>query len=159
KRCAKPCYRVDMEKSGISESMEEHNDRETSTEICALDGCDNPLPPPAVDAHGRRKGGRPSSYCCKGHADAASRASRTAQVEAITDPLIELQKLTEAFSTVTRPVLETLTEMATRLEAAEDGALAQIRQAQEETETARREAESSAKETEQAAHARDRALA
>ena len=127
--------------------------------VCELDGCDNPLPPPAVDAHGRRKGGRPSTYCCKAHADAASRARRNAQAAAITEPLAELRGIVETFSPVAQPVLEALGEMRTRLDTAESGALAQVQQAGDDAATARAEAESAMRHAEQAEHARDRALA
>ncbi|MFC4062596.1 hypothetical protein ACFOWE_30220, partial [Planomonospora corallina] len=57
------------------------------TGTCHLDGCDNPLPPPRRDEHGRRTGGRPAKYCGPAHKDAAARARRDAAVAAEAEPL------------------------------------------------------------------------
>ncbi|SFQ55147.1 hypothetical protein SAMN05421810_109142 [Amycolatopsis arida] len=127
--------------------------------LCALDGCDNPLPPPAVDEHGRRKGGRPSTYCCKAHADAASRARRIAQAAAVVEPLAELRRAAELFEPAAAPVLEALREMSSRLAAAERGALAQVRAAEQQAAAAREDAEEARRRADQAERARNRALA
>jgi chromosome segregation ATPase len=125
---------------------------------CALEGCDNPLPPPAIDERGRRKGGRPSSYCCKAHADAASRARRAGQLAAITDPLVELKRATELFVPAVAPLLDALSEMRGRLETAESAALAQVQQADVQAAEARAEAEEAHRRAEQADRARLRTL-
>src|SRR5699024_508729 len=88
---------------------------------CALEGCNNPLPGPAVDAQGKRKGGRPSSYCCKAHADAASRNRRAAQTAAVVDPLVELRQVIDSFTPTAQPLLDTLRQVTDQLEAAEQG--------------------------------------
>jgi chromosome segregation ATPase len=128
------------------------------TQLCALDGCDNPLPPPSVDENGRRKGGRPSSYCCKGHADAASRARRGAQTAAVVDPLMEMRRGIEALGPVTQPLLDAIAELQGRLGEAERGAVAQVRQTEEDARAARTEAEDALRRADQAERARDRAL-
>ncbi|MPY96988.1 MAG: hypothetical protein GEU97_03175 [Actinophytocola sp.] len=135
---------------------EDTNDE--ATVLCALDGCDNPLPPRPVDQHGRRKGGRPSSYCCKSHADAASRARRVAQAAAVIDPLSDLRQASESLSAVTTPVVEAITALQDRFAAAEDGAIAQVRRAEEESAVARKDAEDAVARAEQSDRARDAAL-
>src|SRR5699024_3198454 len=106
-----------------------------------------------------RKGGRPSSYCCKAHADAASRNRRAAQTAAVVDPLVELRQVIDSFTPTAQPLLETLRHLTDRLETAEQGAIAQVQQAQEDAAHAHASAEEARRDTEQAERARDRALA
>jgi chromosome segregation ATPase len=153
-------YRLRETMSVTNEVVDEvERPDEPEERVCALEGCDNPLPVPAVDEQGRRKGGRPSSYCCKAHADAASRQRRAVQAAAVLDPLVELRRCAEAFGAVTEPVLDSLHAMAQRLDAADEAAVAQVRQADEQASAARAEAEDALRRAEQAERARDRALA
>lgn len=126
--------------------------------ICALEGCENPLSPPAIDEEGRRKGGRPSSYCGKTHADAASRARRIAQTAAIVDPLNEIQRIIEGFTSTAQPLLTAVDQMKAQLGTAEKGALAQVQEAQEQTRLAKAEAEEASKRAEQAGRAQAQAI-
>lgn len=126
--------------------------------LCGLDGCDNPLPAPVVDDQGRRKGGRPSAYCCKAHADAASRARRNARTDAVADPLVTLHEIAATFSPVAQHLLEHLTAMKNGLDAAEAGAISSVSSAHEETAAARSEAEQAQRAVGQAERARDNAL-
>jgi chromosome segregation ATPase len=121
--------------------------------VCALDGCDNPLPPRSTTSDGRRRSGRPAAYCCKGHADAASRARRSAQTAAIVDPLVEAQRLAELFDPAAQALAATLGEMRERLARAETGALGRVRAAESEAAEARQDAEAA----ERAAQAADAA--
>src|SRR5699024_3457557 len=126
---------------------------------CALDGCTNPLPGPAIDDQGKRKGGRPSSYCCKAHADAASRNRRAAQTAAVVDPLIELRRTAENLTPATQPLLDMLRHVTEQLEGAEEGAIAQVRQSQEDVAAAHAAMEDAQRHTTQAEQARDEAVA
>src|SRR5699024_10787744 len=127
--------------------------------VCALEGCDNPLPGPSVDEQGRRKGGRPSSYCCKAHADTASRNRRAAQTASVVDPLVEARRLAEEFTPTAQPLLDMLRHVTERFEGAEQGAIGQVRQAQEDVAAAHAAAEDAQRRAEQAERARDKALA
>ncbi|MFB9725745.1 hypothetical protein [Haloechinothrix salitolerans] len=149
--------REDGVDSGDESTTIEHTADEPPA-LCALDGCDNPLPPRPVDQHGRRKGGRPSSYCCKSHADAASRARRVAQAAAVIDPLSDLRQASESLSAVTTPVVEAITALQERFSAAEEGAIAQVRRAEEEAGAARSEAEDAVARAERSDRARNAAL-
>ncbi|MGH3435712.1 MAG: hypothetical protein ACRDRN_04520 [Sciscionella sp.] len=126
-----------------------------STGECALDGCDNPLPSPPVAPDGRRKGGRPPAYCCKAHADAASRARRGAQTSAITDPLAEVRRIVESFDPAARSLLQALAEIQHHFTQAEAGALGRVTAADAEATAARDEAG----DAERAAHRADAARA
>lgn len=144
--------------AGENAADETVEDENGEGQICALDGCENPLPARPVDPQGRRKGGRPSSYCGKAHADAASRARRAAQTAAVVDPLIELSRASEGLDAATRPLVATLGELRELLGRAEKGALAQLRRVEEEAIEARTEADDALRRTEQSERARDKAL-
>jgi chromosome segregation ATPase len=161
----------DVERSGPDAGDEAANDRSDDETnggvaqtaggegVCALEGCDNPLPPRGLTADGRRKGGRPPAYCCKAHADAASRARRAAQTAAIVDPLVEVGRIVERFDPTARTLVEALHEIQQRLAHAEEGALGRVRAAEEEAAAARREAASAERAAEKAEEARAKALA
>lgn len=70
--------------------------------VCALDGCTNALPAPARDERGRLKGGKPVRYCCKAHADEASRRRRALEAVGVEEPLQVLREL----GGVTREVVD-----------------------------------------------------
>ncbi|MFK0245950.1 hypothetical protein ACIQUM_14705 [Amycolatopsis azurea] len=109
--------------------------------LCALEGCENPLPPPAVDAEGKRKGGRPSAYCSKTHADAASRARRAAAVASVADPLLEVRRIADEFAPVATSLVDLLAAMRLRFDDADEAALGRVTEAESEAAVARREAE------------------
>ncbi|MFC9257582.1 coiled-coil domain-containing protein [Amycolatopsis thailandensis] len=127
--------------------------------LCALEGCENPLPPPAVDAEGKRKGGRPSAYCGKTHADAASRARRAAAVASVADPLLEVRRIADEFTPTATSLVDLLGAMHSRFDAADDAALGRVTEAESEAATARREAEDAQQAAAKADTARAAALA
>ncbi|MFI7119161.1 hypothetical protein [Amycolatopsis sp. NPDC049868] len=127
--------------------------------LCALEGCDNPLPPPAVDAEGKRKGGRPSAYCGKAHADAASRARRAAAVASVADPLLEVRRIADEFTPTAASLVELLDAMRSRFDDAGEAALGRVTEAETDAATARREAEDAQQAAAKADTARAAALA
>ncbi|WP_410663744.1 hypothetical protein [Amycolatopsis sp. lyj-84] len=127
--------------------------------LCALEGCENPLPPPAVDAEGRRKGGRPSAYCSKTHADAASRARRAAAVASVADPLLEVRRIADEFTPAAASLVELLDAMRSRFDDAAEAALGRVTEAETEAATAKREAEDAQQAAAKADTARATALA
>jgi DNA repair exonuclease SbcCD ATPase subunit len=127
--------------------------------LCGLDGCENPLPPPALDEHGRRKGGRPSRYCSKAHADAASRARRTRDTAAVSDPLSEVRSIGTALLPGIRELLDSLAALQQRFADAEQQAFAQVAHAETEAVQAREEAADATTRADQAQRQRREALA
>src|SRR5699024_12062998 len=152
-------YMVDTPQRDDHAEGDEPDTAEPAEPVCALEGCDNPLPGPSVDEQGRRKGGRPSSYCCKAHADTASRNRRAAQTASVVDPLVEARRLAEEFTPKAQPLLDMLRHVTERFEGAEQGAIGQVRQAQEDVAAAHTAAEDAQRRAEQAERARDKALA
>ncbi|MDT7724105.1 MAG: hypothetical protein QOI21_681 [Actinomycetota bacterium] len=128
-------------------------------QTCALEGCENPLSPPAVDAEGRRKGGRPSAYCGKAHADAASRARRTATIATVSDPLADVRRLAEGFEPAAAGLVELLQGIRASFAEAESAALARVTEAEAQAAQARKEADDAQQESVKAATARNQALA
>lgn len=126
---------------------------------CELEGCGNPLPPPALDEHGRRKGGRPSRYCSKAHADAASRARRARDTAAVSDPLTEVRSIGAALLPGVRDLLDSLTTLQQRFADAEQQAFAQVAHAEAEANQAREEAAHATARADQAERQRREALA
>ncbi|HET6291525.1 MAG TPA: hypothetical protein VFG15_32905 [Amycolatopsis sp.] len=127
--------------------------------LCALEGCENPLPPPAVDAEGKRKGGRPSAYCSKTHADAASRARRAAAVASVADPLLEVRRIADEFTPAAASLVELLDAMRSRFDNAAEAALGRVTEAETDAATARRETEDAQQAAAKADTARATALA
>ncbi|MER6667759.1 hypothetical protein ABT256_24645 [Amycolatopsis japonica] len=127
--------------------------------LCALEGCENPLPPPAVDAEGKRKGGRPSAYCGKAHADAASRARRAAAVASVADPLLEVRRIADEFTPAAASLVELLDAMRSRFDDAGEAALGRVTEAETDAATARREAEDAQQAAAKADTARATAVA
>ncbi len=127
--------------------------------LCALEGCENPLPPPAVDAEGKRKGGRPSAYCGKTHADAASRARRAAAVASVADPLLEVRRIADEFTPASASLVELLDAMRSRFDDAAEAALGRVTEAETESATARREADEAHQAAAKADSSRATALA
>ena len=140
----------------MSETQEEAPE---TPQICALDGCENPLPPPAIDAEGRRKGGRPSAYCGKAHADAASRARRTATIATVSDPLADVRRLAEGFEPAAAGLVELLQGMRASFAEAETAALARVTEAEAQAAQARKDADDAQQESVKAETARNQALA
>lgn len=127
--------------------------------LCALEGCENPVPPPAVDAEGKRKGGRPSAYCSKTHADTASRARRAAAVASVADPLLEVRRIADEFTPSAASLVELLDAMRSRFDDAAGAALGRVTEAETESAAARREADEAQQAAAKADAARATALA
>jgi hypothetical protein len=136
---------------------------EGEREICALEGCDVPLPPRALDEHGRLKSGRRARYCCKGHADAASRQRRARDVAAVAEPLAQVRAVGDVVVPAARDLVGTLTVLIEHFEKAESGALGRVNAAERaaaeavaDSHAARQEAAASEQARRQAvARARD----
>jgi hypothetical protein len=99
-----------------------------------LDGCDNALPPPARDERGRLKGGKPTRYCCKAHADEASRRRRALESVGVDEPLVVLRELGGQTREVVDSALREFAEMRRRWDELDAGAVA--RSAADRAETA-----------------------
>lgn len=127
--------------------------------VCGLEGCGNPLPPPAIDEHGRRKGGRPSRYCSKVHTDAASRARRVRDTAAVSDPLGEVRSISAVLLPGVRELVTSLAALDQRFTEAEQQAFAQVAHAEAEASQAREDAADAVTQAEQAQRARREALA
>lgn len=127
--------------------------------LCGLAGCGNPLPPPVIDEHGRRRGGRPSRYCSKAHTDAASRARRARDTAAVSDPLSEVRSIGAALLPGVRELVDSLAALEQRFAEAEQQAFAQVAHAEAETTQAREDAAEATTRAEQAERARREALA
>lgn len=130
-----------------------------SGEVCALEGCDVPLPARALDELGRPKGGRRPQFCGKAHADAASRQRRARDVASVADPLSLARAAGEAFLPGARVLAAQLAEVLARFDEAEVGALARVRVAEQEAASAVAEAVSAREAGEAAEVARRQALA
>jgi chromosome segregation ATPase len=98
---------------------------EDVTGTCALEGCSNPLPEPARDERGRLKGGKPSRYCGKAHADEASRRRRALEAVSAEEPLLMLRALGGQTREVVDSALGALTEIRRRWDELDAGAVAQ----------------------------------
>ncbi|MGH3930793.1 MAG: hypothetical protein ACRDTF_12530 [Pseudonocardiaceae bacterium] len=127
--------------------------------VCGLEGCGNLLPAPAIDEHGRRKGGRPSRYCSKAHTDAASRARRLRDTAAVSDPLSEVRSIGAALLPGVRELVSSLATLEQRFAEAEQQAWAQVAHAEAETGQAREEAADAVTRADHAEQARREALA
>jgi chromosome segregation ATPase len=135
----------------------EGGDGETAP-VCALDGCDRPLPERPLDEQGRRRVGRRPRYCGKAHADQASRQRRAVETEAVTGPLRQAEELGRRVVPVGRELAGLLTELIARLDAADTGALARIATAETEVARARQEAAEAVDRRQEAEQARRSAL-
>ncbi|CAM3428916.1 hypothetical protein KIPE111705_08135 [Kibdelosporangium persicum] len=127
---------------------------------CALEECENPLPPPARDEQGRLKGGKPVRYCCKAHADEASRRKRALESVGVEEPLQLLRNLGGQTRDVMDAALRELAEIRRRWDELDAGAVAQSAKDKAETaealltvERARREADDAEKARREAAAA------
>lgn len=92
---------------------------------CALEGCDNVLPPPARDERGRLKGGKPFRYCGKTHADEASRRRRALESVGVQEPLHVLRHLGGETREVMDAALTQFAEIRRRWDELDAGAVAQ----------------------------------
>ena len=126
---------------------------------CALEGCDLPLPARPLDEQGRRRAGRRPLYCSKAHADQASRQRRATEAAAVAEPLSQAEALGRQLLPVAHEVGGLLTDLVSRLEAADAGALARIAGAEKEAGEARQDAAEAAEQARQAEQARRQALA
>lgn len=138
------------------ETETEHHDE---PDVCALDGCESPVPAPALDEHGRRRGGRPPAYCGKAHADVASRQRRSRDAAAVDDPLREVRAIGERVLPAAGELAAALARLQERFDAAESGALGQVKQAQAEAARAQRDSELAVRRAERAERRRGEALA
>jgi hypothetical protein len=100
---------------------EEAEDRGT----CALEGCENLLPPPARDERGRLKGGKRVRYCGKAHADEASRRRRALESVGAEEPLQLLRNLGGETREVVDAALAEFAEIRRRWDELDVGAVAQ----------------------------------
>ena len=107
----------------MGEQGAELNEKARGT--CALEGCDRPLPPPARDEHGKLKGGKPSRYCGKAHADEASRRRRALEAAGVEEPLRMLHELGAETRTVVQSLLTELGFIGQRWGELDEGAVAQ----------------------------------
>jgi hypothetical protein len=123
----------------VGRPEEEVAPQEVSYGLCELAECDLELPAPAVDADGRRKGGRRPKYCSKAHADEASRRRRTAADAAVSQPLRNANEIAERITPAARDLRAELTALLEQLERAESGALARIEEAERDVAETRRE--------------------
>jgi hypothetical protein len=140
----------------MSETLPNEN---SPVEVCALDGCETPLPPRALDETGRPKGGRRPQYCGKPHADLASRQRRARDLDAVSDPLTQAQATGALFLPSARQLAEQLTELIARYDQAESGALGRVRAAEHETAQANADATTAREAAESAERDRRQALA
>jgi hypothetical protein len=92
---------------------------------CALEGCENLLPPPARDERGRLKGGKPVRYCSKAHADEASRRRRALEAVGAEEPLQLLRNLGGETREVMDAALTQFAEIRRRWDELDAGAVAQ----------------------------------
>ncbi|MFD0690105.1 hypothetical protein [Actinomadura fibrosa] len=129
---------------------------------CALnewEPCDRPAPPPAVDAEGRRKGGKPPKYCSKAHADRASQLRRRAAAT-VTDGA--LHRFQEAFDQLVPGLRDTAAEIAALLELGTEirtGLLERVATAERAEADARAEARAAEQAADTAARSEARARA
>lgn len=100
---------------------------------CALDGCDNSLPPPARDERGRLKGGKPVRYCGKAHADEASRRRRALESVGVEEPLHLLRALGGETREAMDAALTEFAEIRRRWDELDAGAVAQSARDRAET--------------------------
>ncbi|MDQ1289613.1 MAG: hypothetical protein QG622_3179, partial [Actinomycetota bacterium] len=128
-------------------------------DVCALEGCDIPLPARALDEHGRLRSGRRPRYCCKGHADAASRQRRARDLAAVADPLAQVRGLGETFLPAARELRTDLAGMIERFEGAQKGALGRVTVAEQEAAEALADAHAARQEADAAEQARRAAVA
>jgi hypothetical protein len=124
---------------------------------CAF--CGGPMPPPRLDASGRRKAGRPARFCRKACADAASRARRERHTSVVAAHLAAAARLHETAGPGIEALTATLAELNARLREAESGALAQIEEAEDEATQARAAAADAEQRAQDAERARGQALA
>jgi hypothetical protein len=92
---------------------------------CALEGCDNVLPPPARDERGRLKGGKRFRYCGKAHADEASRRRRALESVGVEEPFQLLRNLGGETREVMDAALAEFAEIRRRWDQLDAGAVAQ----------------------------------
>jgi hypothetical protein len=90
-----------------------------------LDGCTTGLPAPARDERGRLKGGKPTRYCSKAHADEASRKRRALESVGVEEPLQLLRNLGGQTREVMDSALQELAEIRGRWDELDRGAVAQ----------------------------------
>lgn len=130
-------------------------------ELVDVDGerCGNPLPPPAVDEMGRRKGGKPSKYCTKAHADAASRLRRRTAATVTDDGLRRAAEMADRLEPVLREQAVGVTALAALLTEVRDGAIGRVQAAEAGEADARREARDAEDRAEAAGREKGIALA
>jgi hypothetical protein len=92
---------------------------------CALQDCDNALPPPARDEQGRLKGGKRFRYCSKAHADEASRRRRALESVGVEEPFQLLRNLGGETREVMDAALTQFAEIRRRWDELDAGAVAQ----------------------------------
>jgi len=127
--------------------------------VCALEGCDLPLPVRPLDELGRPRAGRRPQYCGKAHADAASRQRRARDVAAVADPLTLAREAGQVFLPTARQLAAQLADLITHVDRAEAGALARVGAAEEEAARAGAEAAAARDASEAAEQGRRQALA
>lgn len=119
-----------------------------------MDGCENPLPPPARDERGRLKGGKPVRYCCKAHADEASRRRRVLESVGVEEPLQLLRNLGGQTRDMMDAALRELAEIRQRWDELDAGAVAQSAKDKAETADALLKVQRAQREAEDAEKAR-----
>lgn len=133
-------------------------DEAAETATCALDGCDNPLPPPARDERGRLKGGKPTRYCGKAHADEASRRRRALESVGVDEPLHVLRELGGQTRDAMDAALRELAEIRRRWDEIDAGAVARSAKDRAETAEALLKVEQARRELDDAVRVRAEAL-
>jgi hypothetical protein len=121
---------------------------------CALEGCENALPPPARDERGRLKGGKPTRYCGKAHADEASRRRRALESVGVEEPLQLLRNLGDQTREVMDAALSEFGEIRRRWDELDASAVAQSATDRAETASAMLKVERAERNAEDAERAR-----
>jgi hypothetical protein len=125
--------------SQVSETMADvvpQDEGGPEPERCALQDCEVGLPARGLDEHGRAKGGRRPRYCCKTHADTASRQRRVRDLAAVADPLAQARAVGQVVLPAAQQLATDLRELIARFDQAEAGALARVVRAEQEAAAA-----------------------
>ncbi len=131
----------------------------TEEALCALDGCDLPLPERPLDDQGRRRPGRSPRFCSKAHADQASRLRRARDTAAVQDPLEEARALGRSVVPAARELAGALAALLARFDQAEGAALGRVATAEREAAEAEKEALAAREVADRAERLRRQALA
>lgn len=115
-----------------------------------MEGCENPLPPPARDERGRLKGGKPTRYCGKAHADEASRRRRALEAVGVEEPLQLLRNLGDQTREVMDAALGEFAEIRKRWDELDASAVAQSATDRAETASAMLKMERAVRDAEDA---------